>query len=152
MDNLLTVREVAELLGISHQRVYQLDDVLKPTMQLRGTKMMTRFYSPEAVERVREERIITAKKAACPAWKRLESRGPILATVDQVVDIAARPCDCCGVTSEGGNYVEVVDGAVGAVTENLVSCCVECCELKGDADVKALVTRAWAIAQWQTRQ
>lgn len=47
----MSLREVAEALNISEQRVYQMDSELEPVMVQRGTKMKTRYYHPAAVER-----------------------------------------------------------------------------------------------------
>lgn len=49
MEHLLSVQETAVALGISVQRVYQLDDELKPVLRPRGTKMVSRMYRPEIV-------------------------------------------------------------------------------------------------------
>lgn len=56
MSDLLTLRQVSSILGISEARVYQLDDELRPTVVPRGTKMKTRMYAPDDVERVRLSR------------------------------------------------------------------------------------------------
>jgi hypothetical protein len=54
-EYLLPLPEVARLLGLSEKRVYQLDDELDPMKVKRGTKMLTRWYSPAKVEAYRQK-------------------------------------------------------------------------------------------------
>jgi predicted DNA-binding transcriptional regulator AlpA len=41
---------VASLLGLSEQRIYQLDEELRPEKLPRGTKMVTRLYARSVVD------------------------------------------------------------------------------------------------------
>lgn len=50
-EELLSLKQVARILGVSEQRVYQLDDELKPVLVPRGQKMHTRYYKPSEVQR-----------------------------------------------------------------------------------------------------
>lgn len=56
MPDLLTLREVAKILGVHESRIYQLDEELKPVQQKRGTKTLKRYYDPATVEAYRLER------------------------------------------------------------------------------------------------
>jgi len=53
MSHTLNVRDVARLLGVSTDRVQQLDDALCPVREQNGW----RRYAPEDVERVRVARV-----------------------------------------------------------------------------------------------
>lgn len=67
MERLLSLQETAEALGLSIQRIYQLDDELKPITQPRGTKMLSRWYKPEIVAEA------AARRREAPA--RLSAKG-----------------------------------------------------------------------------
>jgi hypothetical protein len=58
MSQLLTLREVATILGVTEVRVYQMDAVLDPTKVPRGKRgrMVTRLYRAEIVQRELERR------------------------------------------------------------------------------------------------
>lgn len=58
--SLMTVSEVAAKLGLSVQRVKQLDSKLSPQRTPSGW----RIYQSDVVERVRKERLAAKKKAA----------------------------------------------------------------------------------------
>lgn len=68
---MLTLREVARLLGLSEQRVYHLDAELKPVQIPRGTKQITRLYRPESVEQFRKACACGCDEPCIPAkWMR----------------------------------------------------------------------------------
>lgn len=50
MSALLTAQQVAQLTGLTVQRVYQLDPELRPQFTKRGEKMVTRHYQRAAVD------------------------------------------------------------------------------------------------------
>jgi predicted DNA-binding transcriptional regulator AlpA len=52
-EYLLPLPEAARLLGLSEKRIYQLDEELKPIKVKRGTKMVTRWYSPAQIDAYR---------------------------------------------------------------------------------------------------
>lgn len=78
-EQLLTLNQVADRLGLSRQRIYQLDADLEPILSPRGEKMVARWYKPEVVEAYR----IIRELAAAP---RRET-----STIDRVTrEVAAR--------------------------------------------------------------
>jgi hypothetical protein len=55
--NLMTVRQVAEALGVTTTRVYRMDSVLSPTIVPRGDHQISRYYDRQVVEAYARRRI-----------------------------------------------------------------------------------------------
>lgn len=58
---MLTLRQVAGILGITEARVYQLDDILNPSKIRRGSTRVARHYDEAVVETFRAARETTQK-------------------------------------------------------------------------------------------
>ena len=52
---LITIKEAAGILGLPANRLYQLDAILKPVYEMRGSRMRTRFYDSEHVLKMKPE-------------------------------------------------------------------------------------------------
>ena len=72
MTTWLTLRQVAHLLGLSEQRIYQLDAELAPRKEPRGAKMVTRWYDAARVEAYRNAPRRPAEEARALAAHVLE--------------------------------------------------------------------------------
>lgn len=63
-EELLSLRQVARMLGVSEQRVYQLDAELSPVLVARGEKMQTRYYRQDVVKNAMVSRNAKARPLA----------------------------------------------------------------------------------------
>lgn len=152
---LLTLPEAAAILGLSEQRVYQLDDVLEPVKQARGAKTVTRYYEPAVVERVRSERAADATKP--PPRERLvvsrlvaaASRAGLAVGVS-VADagtLSAGACVFCGEPGETRHDIIRLDAAGAFSRENLAPCCRTCLDMKGDGDALEYIQHVLRVAR-----
>ncbi|MGN6108750.1 MAG: hypothetical protein ACTHU0_26835 [Kofleriaceae bacterium] len=153
-DPLLTLRDVATRLGISEQRVYQLDAVLEPVFSARGTKMRTRRYRAEVVERVRTSRHRDREvidNEAHAVWHRAKTRaartGIAFALSAVLCAVLCRlPCVFCAAPAEHTHDLERLDDARVISESNAAACCTTCRRMKGDLDVGTFYKQVAAIA------
>lgn len=90
------------MLGLSKQRVYQLDAELTPLMVRRGEKMVARWYRPDVVAAFRERRALAkggapkrdagavARTIAARVLEEYATRAPFFVGVDAVDTEAVR--------------------------------------------------------------
>lgn len=131
-DQLLTIAQAAELLGLSTQRIYQLDHELEPVISSRGTQKLRR-YRPEIIERSRASR----------AW-----RGGAL--TPEMLGAASAPCAFCGGAFDGTPRLTMVDAGAGGTPGNLLPCCALCDALKDKLDALPFLEHVLAIAKRQS--
>lgn len=170
-NRLLTLRDVAKRLGLSEQRVYQMDADLQPVYVRRGSKMRTRMYRADIVERVRHERESEAIEPAYPTglrqlwhaqlarWKRAGIEGDF--SLDSFARLSIQQCHYCGAIPEvrqvGAhdarvNGLDVQNVKLGLKPGNVVTCCSRCESLRTVLEADALLEHAKRIVDWQAGQ
>lgn len=159
MENLITLREVAKILGVSEQRVYQMDTELHPSMTKRGDKMVTRHYVPAIVEVVRIKRarfvleraqVISAPEPLRVAWfSLLEQAGretlPVMLTIDELTHALKHPCETCGGSHPCAPLIS--DGARAVTAETVIGACQECILAKGSRSIREFIDHAVRVAR-----
>lgn len=167
-EKLLSLREVSLILGLSEQRVYQLDEDLRPLKTRRGVKMTSRFYSPATVEEFRAKRALadaTPGPGIQLLWKLLNKaadhdHSEVRLQLWDFVLLGAMPCHFCGSSPVervvAGERVlrhdlELMNDEGGYGMLNAVACCDSCRSMKGDLDGRAFLTGVLAIARHRMR-
>jgi 5-methylcytosine-specific restriction endonuclease McrA len=168
--NLLTLREVAEILGVSVPRVYQMDDVLRPIVSRQGNRRKVRHYRPDVVERVKQDRCDSEPGLEMPTerllWRRARrqalSRGVGFdVDFDQFEHVAQMSCMFCNTPPKNRdvgrgrmiamhNVVRIVHDQ-GFDYNNIAPCCPRCLVIKGDMDARTFVTYCRTVVAWHAR-
>lgn len=168
-QKLLTLRQVARLLGLSNQRVYQMDRELKPILVTRGRKMRTRMYDPGVIDRVLGAReapkleypdaLKALWRAQTTKWRRHDEPNAI--TMEGFAALVSQQCNYCGSAPEVrrvGEFellahgIDVLDERNGLSRGNVVTCCYRCEVLRTVISAEEMVVFCQKVVDWSTKK
>lgn len=169
-DELLTLREAAALLGLTTQRIYQMDEELRPVITPRGTKMKARHYRRNTVEQLISERGCLGGKLSPMAFslhqraaREAARQGVVFdISVEDFIDIGMSPCILCGallkvpavLTTEDGSTLHKIIRIVHdreLHRENAAAACAVCVDAMGVHDVRTYIAHCRTVVARHAR-